>query len=501
MEYISALLLLMIILSFVAIRRRWSSYVKAIIYIFIFVSAMALVVSSWQYFLDNKMILFAFVLACALLALGILWFGLNTRARSQLKVKLAKSFSLYKYDYRESWLGFNSALDFAHQEENFYPKTIKALADMVASGGGKLWSKSTNRFIFRDHWNSPLINQESFNLPDNLIEFMDKTNWVIDVNEYKKDPEVYRQLKLDLVPFEQSSIKIFVPLRRENELVAIVGLKSLDDTQNLNWEDHDLLKAAGQQMASYIDLYEATSSLYEQREFAAFNRLSTFVVHDLKNVSAQLELITQNASKFGDNPEFVKDSFETVTSANQRLSKMLSQLQRKDNSKKSLSKVFLPDLVEQLSLQVDSLTGVENVPAVYVLGSQEQLSNIILHLEENAQQALMATETKEGINSLEGVKHLIEKKNNDIYWHIIDQGVGMSEEFMREKLFKPFETTKGNAGMGVGVYQCRYLLRSNDGDLIIRSRLGEGTQCTAILSIISDDKIEVEITGEANEPK
>lgn len=501
MEYIAVLGLLLVIVLLVAIRRRWNSYLILFIAVVTVTLFGYLLADSWQYFSSHKSSLLAIFLSGFIASLLIIWFSLSQRTRSQLKVRLAKTFSLYKYDYRESWLGFNSALDFAaHQEQTFYPQTIKALAEMVSSSGGKLWTANAHRFTFTDHWNSPLASGESFSLSTNLIDFIKKTHWVVDVNEYIKDPKIYSGLILDLENFKSNPIKIFVPLRRESELVGIVGLKALDDTQNLNWEDHDLLKAAGQQMASYISLYEATSRLYEQREFAAFNRLSTFVVHDLKNVSAQLELITQNSSKFGTNADFIEDTFETVKSANQRLSKMLNQLQRKEATKSKIEKCYLPRLVEALQDRV-KLKG--EIPDVYVLGSLEQISNIILHLDDNAQQAVAEksvdnTKIRQKKKS-HLVNHQLELKDGDIFWHIIDQGVGMSEEYMREKLFKPFETTKGNAGMGVGVYQCRYLLRSNDGDLIIRSQLGKGTHCTAILSVITEIDAEMEKTEDQNE--
>ncbi|NVJ67853.1 MAG: PEP-CTERM system histidine kinase PrsK [Gammaproteobacteria bacterium] len=494
MEYITALGLLLIMLLVVITRWKGSRYIVLVILFLIVSLIIYLAIKNWQSLSSNFLSLFIIIFSICMALLAVLWFSFNQRLQSQIKVRLAKTFSLYKYDYRDSWLGFNEALDFAHQEEDFYPQAIKALAQMVGSPGGKLWSLSGNRCHFVDHWDSPLLREETFRLPANLIEFMQKTNWVVDVNEYVKHPQLYRPLRLDLSYFEQGAIKIFVPLRRENELVAIVGLKTLEDTRSLNWEDHDLLKAAGQQMASYLGLYEATSRLYEQREFAAFNRLSAFVVHDLKNVAAQLELITQNASKYGDNPEFIKDSFETVESANQRLGKMLKQLRRKESPDKRVAKTYLPDLVEQLTEQVE-LQIKSEVPKVYVFGIQEQLVNIIMHLDDNAQQAVQSKNLK----PKDAIKHQIEAHDDDLYWHIIDQGIGMSEEFMRDSLFKPFETTKGNAGMGIGVYQCRYLLRGFDGDLIIRSQLGEGTHCTAILSLASETNVGVKNTGDEND--
>lgn len=498
MEYVTALGLLLI-LSLLVLITRWraSRYTSLLLLSFVSLSIVFIAYNSWHLFSSDIIYFSALSLAILLAVLILIWLSFHQRLQSQIKVRLAKAFSLYKYDYRESWLGFNSALDYAHQEGDFYPHAIKALAQMVGSSGGKLWTLTANRFNFVEHWNSPLLREESFRLPSSLIDFIQKTNWVVDVNEYAKHPQVYRGLELDLKQFEDGSIKVFVPLRRESELVGIVGLRSLGDTQNLNWEDHDLLKAAGQQMASYLGLYEATSRLYEQREFAAFNRLSTFVVHDLKNVSAQLELITQNSSKFGHNPEFIRDSFETVQSANKRLGKMLKQLQRKESPKKRVAKTYLPDLVEELKHNLVGINISAPIPEVFVLGSREQLLNIITHLDENANQAV----TAKNIKSDNAVQHQIETQQEDLFWHIIDQGVGMSEEFMRDSLFKPFETTKGNAGMGIGVYQCRYLLRSNDGDLIIRSRLGEGTHCTVILSLVSKAKSGETKTGDSNEPE
>ncbi|WP_251358702.1 XrtA/PEP-CTERM system histidine kinase PrsK [Kangiella sp. TOML190] len=434
--------------------------------------------------LTPKAIFYEILLAIIVsIVAALFWYSYDKRKRSQFKISFAKVFSFYKYDYRESWLGFNSALDFAHREKDFYAKSIQALASIIDSSGGKLWYQVSNRFSFIDHWDSPLVSNSDFKLPDSLIEFMQKTNWVVDLNEFRITPEVYRGLSLDLEQHKFQDLHIFVPLRRENELVGIVGLKVSDEQQNLNWEDHDLLKAAGQQMASYIELFEATSRLYEQRELEAFNRVSTFVVHDIKNVSAQLELISHNAEKFKNNPEFIEDTFATVASANQRLTRMLQDLRRKEIPKVESAVCYLASLKAKVA-EVNPLIKIEGgSEAVLLIGLEDQLCNIILHLDENARQAVAADKAANA-----KVEHWIEIKDKDLYWHIRDNGVGMSEEFMRDHLFKPFQTTKGNAGMGIGVYQCRHLLRSFEGDLIIRSKLGEGTHCTAIMAITTGDE-------------
>ena len=396
---------------------------------------------------------------------------------SQLKILATKLLSSYKYDYRQSWLGFNRALDEANVEGDFYQLSIKALANIVNCSGGKLWSCRGDRFIYIDNWMSPLVEERGFQLPSTLVKYIEQTNWVVDIEEYIDHQALYEGLKIDLNQSIYQSTKIFVPLRRGEELVAIVGLTKSYSKQSLNWEDHDLLKASGQQMASYLALFEATRQIYEQEKFDAFNRLSAFVVHDLKNVAAQLELITHNSNKFRHNDEFIDDSFETVASATERLNKMLKQLQRKQHAGRDLKYASIIQVHEFLLANSKKVTLQGGVPAVQVIADTEQLINIIQHLHQNALEA--SSEQSE-------ITHKIEVIEEELYWHIIDQGKGMSPEFIRKQLFKPFATTKGNAGMGIGVYQCRYLLQSFGGDLIIQSELGKGTHCIVILQIIPE---------------
>ncbi|NVK21944.1 MAG: PEP-CTERM system histidine kinase PrsK [Kangiellaceae bacterium] len=409
--------------------------------------------------------------------IGFFILAYNKKLYGQIKILITKLFSSYKYDYRKSWLGFNRALDEANVQGDFYQLSIKALANMINSGSGKLWSSRGERFSFTDHWQSPLEQENIIQLPSSLVAFIDKNNWVVDLNEYQQNPDLYQGLQLSLQANNFSNSKIFVPLRRGEELVAIVGLGKSFTKQSLNWEDHDLLKAAGQQVASYLALYEATSQIYEQEQFNAFNRLSTFVVHDLKNVTAQLELITHNAHKYRNNDAFIDDAFETVDSATNRLNKMLAQLKRKQQSSKDIKQASISAVFEQFVANSEKLTLKGDIPLVTVYADGEQLLNIVQHLHQNALEASAAEQL---------VEHQLELIDNELHWNIIDQGKGMDQDFIRKQLFKPFATTKGNAGMGIGVYQCRYLLQSFGGDLIIQSELGKGTRCIVILQMLNE---------------
>lgn len=117
-----------------------------------------------------------------------------------------------------------------------------------------------------------------------------------------------------------------------------------------------------------------------------------------------------------------------------------------------------------------------DIPEVEVYANQDQLLNIIQHLHQNAIDAS---------NESDRIHHRFDQIGQELHWHIVDKGKGMDPDFVRKQLFKPFATTKGNAGMGIGVYQCRYLLQSFGGDLIIQSELGKGTRCIVILQTLT----------------
>lgn len=94
---------------------------------------------------------------------------------------------------------------------------------------------------------------------------------------------------------------------------------------SLNWEVKDYLTAVSEQVGTYMQHHEAAQVVAENAQFAAFNRMSAFVLHDLKNVLAQVDLILANAQQHKHNPEFIDDTFETLEHTKARMEKMLKR--------------------------------------------------------------------------------------------------------------------------------------------------------------------------------
>ncbi|MDH5593061.1 MAG: PEP-CTERM system histidine kinase PrsK [Gammaproteobacteria bacterium] len=406
----------------------------------------------------------------AMVVLFLLMFSGTVRAK--IKVFLNKHFYNYKYDYRDEWTRFTKTLSMDRPDRRFRERAIEAVAEIVESPGGMLWlTRDNNSYQLVTHWNFPVSVREKVFNTESLIVFLEKTQWIIDLDEYYDEPEMYDELKLPPWLAELKSAWLIIPLMRMEKVMGFIVLTRPRSARTFNWEDSDLLKAASRQAASYLALLDASEALADARQFEAFNRLSAFVVHDIKNVVAQLSLVVKNAERHIENPEFMKDAVYTVQNAVNRMNKLLGQLKQDDSTKKDSAKSI--DMVKLLS-NISDLASVKT-PApevefarhgINVIADRERLASVLSHLLQNAQEAT----TSDG-----WVKIRLDVYGDNAIIDIEDNGCGMDEDFIKERLFKPFDTTKGNAGMGIGVYESREYISSLGGELDVSSVPGKGT--------------------------
>jgi len=293
---------------------------------------------------------------------------------------------------------------------------------------------------------------------------------VIDVQEFREDSDMYQGLDLPPWLTDSRSAWLVVPLLQKDHLLGFVVLSRSRAKRRVNWEDIDLLKTVGRQAASYIAVLELTEALGEARQFEAFNRLSAFVVHDLKNLIAQLSLVVSNARRHMDNREFVKDAIETVESAVNKMNRLMVQL-RRDRMGMAQAEVIEPEGVLQQVMGCRSLE--QPVPKLEctddrlrILANRERFASVMEHLVQNAQEATPPDGR---------VQVRLSRDRDWVLIEVEDTGCGMAPEFIRDRLFRPFDTTKGNAGMGVGVYESREFVRAHGGSMDVSSEQGVGT--------------------------
>jgi putative PEP-CTERM system histidine kinase len=216
------------------------------------------------------------------------------------------------------------------------------------------------------------------------------------------------------------------------------------------------------------------------RQFESFNRMSTFVVHDLKNLVLQLSLMNANAAKHKDNPEFQADMLETVDYSVQKMKIMLQKLSRTESAEQPLA-LAVEQVVRQAVSQKAAFEPrpqlLVDTPGLRVLADRERLERVVGHLIQNAIEATPRTGSVTIRLAGEGGRAVIE---------IADTGDGMSEEFIRERLFKPFDSTK-SAGMGIGAFESREYINELGGSLEVRSSPGMGTTFRVVLPLYQQE--------------
>ncbi len=490
----AAFILLLIPMTWISMRRLTNRKSKIVISRHIAFHGLSLVgiglyllvMSAIAYYLQFSNIvwgpLIQIVFLCiALLALMIMAF--SGQVRGKIKVYVNKHFFDYKYDYRDEWLRFSNSFSVSKDDSSLDERIILSIANIIDSTGGLLWVKDGDEYVCRASLNHELLPMLSDASEGNVVAFLEESGWVIDTREYKSDPEKYEWLMLPDWLFHDNDIRLLIPIVYQEESLAILALNQPRADRDFNWEDRDLLKTVAQQSAGYLTLMNLSQELHDARQFEAFNRLSAYVVHDLKNVVAQLSLVVSNGQKYRSNPDFVDDAFDTVGNAVTKMEKMLTHLRHDRSDSVSietkvniyiiLEKVIQLRQVELPKVTLKTLSG----NAIYISADTERLCDVLLHLVQNAQEATADDGKVELTLSLEGIYAQIE---------ICDTGCGMSAEFVHHQLFKPFSTTKGNAGMGIGVYEAKEYIQNINGTLRVESEENIGSRFYVRLPLLTE---------------
>ncbi|GAB4355396.1 MAG: PEP-CTERM system histidine kinase PrsK [Methylohalobius crimeensis] len=433
----------------------------------------------------GEVIRIAFLAAAFLLLLVLLFSG---QVRAQLRVLLDKHFFNYRYDYRKEWLRITANLSYPEDASPLGERVIRTLADLVESPSGLLWVRSeTGRYFQQAEWGDPGFQVASLESDDPVVDFLRRKEWVVNLRELKSLPELYPGFVSPPWLAGQRDAWLLIPLFYGETLWGMVLLTRPRARVDCNWEVLDVLKTAGRQAASFLVVEETAQRLLEARQFEGFNRLAAFVVHDLKNLIAQLSLVVRNADKHAANPEFVRDAMTTVEHAVGKMNSLLSQL-RNLGAEKRKERIDLRSLLQEVVAarasqlprpRYECLAHSE----IHVLAQPDRLASAFEHIIQNAQEAA----GKSG-----NVKVMLEYRQEQAIVEVEDNGQGMDAEFVHHRLFKPFETTKGLSGMGIGAYESREYVRALGGELTVQSVPGEGSRFRFALPLAAcvSDKIQ-----------
>ncbi len=410
-------------------------------------------------------------LAClcgAVLLLAAVLFSGAMRAR--LKVLIGKHFFRARYDYREEWQRFTHGL--GADGDPLPERIIAALAGLVESPAGVLWLRQGEQ-LFKPAaaWNMPLL-QDALAVASGLCQLLEARQWVVEPSAWRSQPALHGDLPLPAwLAAAGPAVWLVAPLLLDRRLFGFVCLAPPRAPVVVNWEVRDVLRIAGRQAAAVLAHRQYANDLAVARQFESFNRMTAFVAHDLKNLVSQLGLLLSNAERHGANPQFQESMLVTSRHALVKMQDLLRKLHH--GPADSISEPAMQvDLGAVLARAVQACAGMAPQPVLtlpsaplHITAQPERLERVLAHLVRNAVEATGAEGSVTVRLARQGDAALIE---------VADTGHGMSADFVRDRLFQPFESTKPS-GMGIGVFETREYVQQLGGTLEVRSTPGAGS--------------------------
>lgn len=413
------------------------------------------------------------LLVAGLLGLCVVVFSGAVRAR--LRVWVSKSFFRYRYDYRDEWLRFTAALGASEGPDRMGETVVRSLAALVESPAGGVWLRRGDEPTLGQSSGWNFERRDHRLAVDGCLADLADRHWIADLNEWRQGRATEGVTPPDWLMRDEQAW-LLIPLVVAGRLHGAVVLGQPRTPIALDWEVRDLLKTAASQAAGGLAMLQASEQLLEAQKFEAFNRMSAFVVHDLKNIVTQLSLMMKNAERHGDNPEFRRDMHDTVNHAVEKMRQLMLQLREGARPTGLSSGVNLPALAGRMQAsarQRGRELVVQADGSVQTRGVEERIERVIGHAVQNAMEA-------SGDDQV--VRLSIDAIGSYARVRVEDDGVGMTEDFVRDRLFKPFQSTKAH-GMGIGAFESLQYVRELGGKMEVASKPGQGTTITFLLPL------------------
>jgi putative PEP-CTERM system histidine kinase len=275
---------------------------------------------------------------------------------------------------------------------------------------------------------------------------------------------------------KESRIRYCVPLKAAGQLIGIMTLSEKVFYEPLSFEEAELVKNISDQAAAGLLNLRLSEQLRQAKELEAFQSMSAFFMHDLKNLASKLSLVTQNLPVYMDNPEFRADALRTISQSVAKINAMSSRLSLLSQKLELVFKeTNVNELIEATVADVKNYANVTvslklaAVPSLSI--DREQIRKVIENLLLNASDAL----GQDGVITVS-----TSDKDNWVEISVRDNGCGISRGFIEKSLFRPFQTTK-KQGMGIGLYHCKTIVEAHGGRIEVDSEEGKGATFRVLL--------------------
>jgi len=425
----------------------------------------------------------AFVVLLGIVILAVLL--LSNRVRQNIRLFVSRHFKRPQHDFRQIWTRFTQCMSSVVDQSSLCVAATKLISEIFNVLSVTIWlfDEQQQRLLFA----ASTLQSEGDAIdaiPDLAGSNLNRTNLgklpqPFDLEKAKGDwAETLRQMSS--TQFRKGGNRICVPLTAGDHCMGLAILADRVSGIPYTVEELDLLKCIGDQVAVSLLNLRLTGEIMRGKELEAFQTISAFFVHDLKNAASTLSLMLQNLPVHFDDPAFRQDALrgigETVNRINQLIGRV-GVLRHKLELKPV--ELDLNSLVTEALESLNGVTGVEVVKELHPLpklrADREQLQSVVTNLLLNARDAV-------------GSKGQVTVQTEHLHgWAMLsvgDNGCGMSPGFLKDSLFRPFQTTK-KKGLGIGMFQSKIIVEAHRGNIQVKSELGSGTTFEVMLPLKS----------------
>jgi putative PEP-CTERM system histidine kinase len=410
------------------------------------------------------------------------------RLRRKMTVLISKHFFPHRYDYRTEWLKFTEQLSLCRNSPETQDAILLAYQETFGLQGAGIYLLDREREM--------MTSAATHNLRGNMPELSAGSPLISYFREKKRVFSVFDDEHIPTAEetsfIEKSGAKQIVPLTESDDVQGFIVLGEQLVRETFTYEDFDLMKTFARQAIHSLMNMKYSEEIAETRELVAVARISSFVIHDLKNMASNLSLLLSNSGEYIDDPEFQKDMIETIRNTLKRMQTLMQRL--KKIPEKAELKTELADIDLLVRETVDEVRKTKPPAELLYEGASvqavvdtEEIRKVVLNLVLNAVDACGdkgEVRVNAGLNG------------SSLYIRVQDNGCGMTEDQMSNDLFRPFRSTK-RKGLGIGLYQCKQIVDAHHGRIGAESTAGKGSTFTVHLPVaggqdydkMEDDKV------------
>jgi putative PEP-CTERM system histidine kinase len=422
-----------------------------------------------------------FVLLIAVVAVTVV--ALSDRARMHTRRLVSRYFQRPLYDYRTVWRTLTEGIASRVKQPDLCQAAVTLVSEIFQALSVTIWLVDEKRenLVFAGSTSLSAAagagmqpqKEEAEAIFQALQVHRDAADF-----ETSKDDWAVALRRLTPTQFRAGGSRICVPLMGGGHLLGVITLGDRVEGMFFSLQDFDLLRCVGDQVAAGLLSVQLSQKLLQAKELEAFQTMSAFFVHDLKNTASTLNLMLQNLPVHFDNPDFRADALRGMAKTCEHINDLISRLSllRHDLQIKPVAS-NLNDVVSGVLSNWNGVAGmtlVKNLrPCPEVLLDQEQITKVVTNLILNASEAI----SQSGEIRIETSKY-----NGWAVLLVADNGCGMTSEFLRRALFRPFQTTK-KKGLGIGMFQSKMIVEAHGGRIEVESEVRKGTAFRVLLPI------------------